>query len=148
MERTLQLQKTALDPLWVQAMNSELKALQENHTWDIVPFSFGKKTIGCQWVYKVNFKSNGSLERYKARLVAIGYNQEYGIDFLKTFSPVIWMIALRCIIALASSRHWFIHQLDINNAFLHGDLHENVYMQIPDGLSKPSNMVCKLRKSL
>lgn len=73
--------QATLDPLWVQAMNLELQALQTNDTWDIVPLPAGKKSVGCKWVYKVKSKANGSLERYKARLVAKGYTQEYGVDF-------------------------------------------------------------------
>lgn len=109
--------QAALDPLWIQAMDLELQALQDNHTWDIVALPSGKKTVGCKWVYKVKLKADGSLKRYKARLVAKGYTQEYGVDFLETFSPVVRMTTVRCIIALAASKNWCLHQLDINNAF-------------------------------
>ena len=129
-------------------MNSELKALQDNYTWDIIPLRVGRKTIGCKWVYKVKLKSDDSVERYKARLVAKGYTQEYGVNFLETFSPVVCMTTVRYIIALAASYNWLIYQIDINNAFLHGVLHEDVYMQIFDGLTQSPNMVCKLKKSL
>lgn len=140
--------QAAKDPLWVQAMHTKLQAHQHNNTWDIVPLPVGKKTVGCKWVYKVKLKADGSLERYKARIVAKGYTQEYGVDFLETFSPVVRLTTIRCILAISTSKNWFLHQLDVNNAFLHGDLHEDVYMVVPDGLSSSPNMVCKLRKSL
>ena len=80
--------------------------------------------------------------------MAKGYTQEYGIDFYETFSLVVKMTTIRCIIALVASKHWPLHQLDINNAFLHGDLHEDVYMKSPEGLIHAPNLVCKLNKSL
>ena len=94
-------------------MNLELQALQINHTWDIVPLPVGKKIIGCKWVYKVKLKSDGSFKRYKARLAGKGYTQEYSVDFLETFSPVVRMTTVCCIIALFASKDWFIHQLDL-----------------------------------
>ena len=107
------------------------------------------KPIGCKWVYKVKHSVDGSIERYKSSLVAKGYNQIEGLDYFDTFSPVAKVTTVRLVIALASINHWFLHQLDVNNAFLHGDLHGYVYMIIPAGVStsKP-NQVCKLSKSL
>ncbi|MCI11288.1 putative retroelement pol polyprotein, partial [Trifolium medium] len=118
-------------PQWVKAMDTELQALQHNNTWTIVDLPVGAKAIGRKWVYKIKRKSDGSIERYKARLVAKGYNQVEGIDYFETFSPVAKMTTIRVVLAIASSKNWFIHQLDVDNAFLHGDLCENVYMKIP-----------------
>lgn len=140
--------QAAKDPLWVQAMDSEIQALQNNNTWELVSLPHGKKPVGCKWVYKIKLKANGSVERYKARLVAKGYTQEYGIDFHDTFSPVVRLTTIRCILALVAAKHWPLHQMDVNNAFLHGDLNEDVYMVLPPGFPAPPNMVCKLRKSL
>ena len=129
-------------------MNKELLALQQNNTWDFTDLPPGKKAIGSKWVFKTKFNKDGSLERLKARLVIQGNHQKYGIDYLETFSPVVKMTTIRTVIALAAARKWPIYQLDINNAFLHGDLHEEVYMHMPEGIPNPNNKVCLLKKSL
>ncbi|GAU31823.1 hypothetical protein TSUD_58240 [Trifolium subterraneum] len=133
---------------WIDAMNSELEALYRNSTWNIIDAPADIKPIGSKWVFKVKHKADGSIERYKARLVAKGYNQIEGLDFFDTFSPVAKLTTVRTLLALASHHHWHLHQLDVNNAFLHGDLHEDVYMQVPEGVLAKPNQVCKLRKSL
>ena len=141
-------EQAVLDSKWITAMNTEIQALKDNHTWEEVPLPTGKKAIRCKWVYKIKLRSNGEIERYKARLVAKGYTQKPGIDFDETFSPVIKMPTLRCILALAAHNNWIVSQLDINNAFLHGDLIEEVYMHMPKGIANTDNKVCKLKKSL
>jgi hypothetical protein len=130
-------------------MQSELAALAKNNTWDIVNLPPGVKPIGSKWVYKLKRKADGTIDRYKARLVAKGYNQVEGVDFFQTFSPVAKMTTIRTVLVVASIQNWHIHQLDVDNAFLHGDLDEDVYMQIPQGLPGTTDkQVCKLRKSL
>ena len=116
---------------WLKAMESELDALAKNGTWSIVDLPHNVKPIGSKWVYKVKHKADGSIERYKARLVAKGYNQVEGVDFFDTFSPVAKLTIVRILLAIASIKNWHLHQLDVNNAFLHGDLQEHVYMNIP-----------------
>ncbi|KAM0052455.1 putative RNA-directed DNA polymerase [Helianthus debilis subsp. tardiflorus] len=137
------------DPKWVEAMNLEMEALMRNNTWELVDLPSGRKPIGCKWVYKIKYRSNGEIERYKARLVAKGYNQQERIDFGETFSPVVKMVTIRCVLSLAVQNSWSLYQLDINNAFLYGSISEDVYMSLPEGYySKNESKVCKLVKSL
>lgn len=132
---------------WKQAMTEELTALIENRTWDVVTCPSGVQPIGCKWVYTVKLHPDGSLDRYKARLVALGNHQEFGLNYSETFAPVAKLTTVRTIFAIASQQHWAILQMDVKNAFLHGDLAETVYMKIPPGLEY-SNSVCRLRRSL
>ena len=92
-------------PHWRAAMQDELKAMESNHTWLVVPLPPGKYSIGCRWVHKIKHKSDGSIERYKARLVATGYNQQEGIDFIDTFSPVAKLVTVKVLLTLALSQH-------------------------------------------
>ncbi|XP_071921648.1 retrovirus-related Pol polyprotein from transposon RE1 isoform X2 [Coffea arabica] len=133
---------------WVKAMQ-EFHALQENHTWDIIPCPSGVKPIGCKWIYSIKLRSDGSLDRYKARVVTLGNKQEYGINYEETFAPVAKMTTVRLILAIAASKGWSLRQMDVKNAFLHGDFKEEIYMTPPSGLFfTPSFDVCKLKRSL
>ncbi|KAL0428618.1 UNVERIFIED_CONTAM: Retrovirus-related Pol polyprotein from transposon RE1 [Sesamum latifolium] len=127
-------------------MQQEIQALEKNQTWDM-DLPTGKKAIGCKW-YKVKLNPDGSIERYKARLVAKGYNQVEGVDYIDSFSPVAKAVTVRTLLAVASGNRWPIHQVDINNAFLHGFLDEDIYMTAPDGYQISSGKVCKLKRSL
>jgi len=129
-------------------MAEELAALQRTGTWEVVPLPAHDVPITCKWVYKIKTKADGSIERYKARLVARGFQQSYGRDYEETFAPVAHMTTIRAFIVVASNRSWTISQMDAKNAFLHGDLHEEVYMQPPPDVKVPPGYVCRLRRSL
>ncbi|GKC68253.1 retrovirus-related pol polyprotein from transposon RE1 [Tanacetum coccineum] len=109
-------------------MNKEIEALEKNNTWELTTLPQGKIAIGSKWVYKIKHKADGNIERYKARLVAKGFNQKEEIDYNETFAPVAKMVTLRTLLVITVNHGWIIEQLDVNNAFLHGDLHEEVYM--------------------
>ena len=96
----------------------------------------------------MKLNSDGSLNRYKARLVALGNKQEYGVDYDETFAPVAKMTTIRTVLSIAASKGWSLHQMDVKNAFLHGDLTEDIYMTPPQGLFSSSTGVCKLKRSL
>ncbi|KAL0401325.1 UNVERIFIED_CONTAM: Retrovirus-related Pol polyprotein from transposon RE1 [Sesamum latifolium] len=118
---------------WEDAMCQEIEALEKNETWEVVPLPKGKKSIGCKWVYKVKVRADGSIDRYKARLVAKGYNQVEGLDYVDRFSPVAKAVTVCAFLAVATGFCWPIHQVDINNAFLHGFMEEDIYIKAPDG---------------
>ncbi|KAI3759425.1 hypothetical protein L6452_07232 [Arctium lappa] len=134
---------------WREAMQKEIRALEENGTWTLEELPDGKRAIDSKWVYKIKYKSDGEIERYKARLVEKGFTQLEGIDFHDTFAPVAKLVTIRTLLTIATKRSWIIHQLDVNNAFLHGDLDEEVYMKIPEDFANANETrVCRLRKSL
>ncbi|KAM1038499.1 hypothetical protein FF1_033179 [Malus domestica] len=131
-------------------MQFEFQALQSTGTWDLVPHNSNYNLVGCKWVFKVKHKPDGTIERYKARLVAKGFHQHEGLDFSKTFSLVAKPTTIRILLSIAVNYNWFVHQLDVSNAFLHGHLKEDVYMIQPLDFVDPSkpHHVCKLKKSL
>ncbi|RVW56491.1 Retrovirus-related Pol polyprotein from transposon TNT 1-94 [Vitis vinifera] len=137
-------------PKWKAAVDEEVRALEKNGTWEITDLPRGKKPVGCKWIFTVKYKADGNVDRYKARLVAKGFTQSYGIDYQETFAPVAKLNTVRVLLSLAANLDWSLHQLDVKNAFLNGDLEEEVYMDIPAGLETTSNFnkVCRLRKSL
>lgn len=128
---------------WVDAMNSELDAFEANRTWEVTPLPLNRKHIGCKWIYKMKFKADGSIDKYKARLVILGYKQTYGIDYVETFAPVAKMTTVRAMLAVAAMKNWHVHQLDVSNAFLNGYLEEVVYMKLPQGYRGMWSMISK-----
>src|SRR3954470_22331379 len=100
-----------------KAMSEELEAFRKTNTWELVPLPPGVRPVSCKWIYKVKTKADGSVDRYKARLVARGFTQEYGIDYEETFAPVAKMTSIRTIIASAAALKWPLYQMDVKNAF-------------------------------
>ena len=131
-------------------MNLEFDALMKNGTWVLISLSSSQNLIGCKWVYQIKWHADGSIERYKACLVAKGFHQQPGIDYGETFSLVIKPTSVRIVLSIALSAGWPIRQIDIQNAFLHGNLSKEVFMHQPPRYSYPSfpHHVCKLKKAL
>lgn len=116
----------------------------------MVDLPSSKTPMGCKWVFKVKYKADGEVERYKGRLVAKGNNQQEGLDYQETFSPMVKMVNVRLVLAMAASNRWCLYQMDIFNAFLQGHLVEEVYMVPPPGFGSQggNRQVCRLHKSL
>lgn len=134
---------------WQEAINNELSSLYKNNTWTVIDnIPEGRKPVGCRWIFARKFKSDGSIDKYKARLVAKGYSQHYGVDYTETYAPVAKFASIRTILAIGAALDLEIHQMDVKTAFLHGELEEDVYVTVPDGVNAPPNAVCKLNRSL
>jgi histone deacetylase 1/2 len=131
-------------------MDAEFSALKINNTWRLVDPPPGRHIVGCKWVFKLKHKPDGTVDRHKARLVAKGFTQRQGIDYTDTFSPVVKPTTVRLILSIAVSRGWQLRQVDVQNACLHGDIQEEVYMYQPPGYVDQNfpHRVCRLQKSL
>ena len=131
------------DSRWIQA-------LLKNKTWTLVSLPEGQKTVGCKLVFSIKYKADGSVERYKAKLMEKGYTQTYGIDYQETFSPVAKLSTVRVLLSLAANLDWPLHQFDVKNAFLHRDLEEEIYMDVPLGYmaNSEAKIMCKLQRNL
>jgi hypothetical protein len=127
-------------------MQEEFDALIHNNTWKLVPPKPGRNLVDCKWIFKIKRHADGSIERHKGRQVAKGFSQRYGLDYAKTFSPVIKPTTVRLILSIAVSKGWGIHQADTKNAFLNGELQETVYMKQPPGFISTTHPqhVCQL----
>ncbi|GKE92368.1 ribonuclease H-like domain-containing protein [Tanacetum coccineum] len=108
-----------------------MEALNRNGTWIITDLRIGRKPIGSKWVFKVKYQSSGEVERFKVRLAAKGFNQKDEIDYEETFSPMVKIVTVRCLLTIVVHNSWSIYQLDINNAFLYRELVEDVYTKLP-----------------
>jgi len=138
------------DPRWRKAMAAEFTALVSHDTWCLVPRPSATNLIGCKWVFRIKRHPDGTVDRFKACLVAKGFNQRLGVDHTETFSPVIKPTIIRLILSIALSHNWSLKQLDVNNAFLHGQLTEQVFMHQPAGFIDQSHPhhVCSLQNSI
>lgn len=134
-------------PEWRAVMCSEFDALQRNGTWSL---ALNLNMLSNKWVYKIKCRFDGSIEHFKACLVANGFHQQPSLDYNETFSPIVKHTTIHTVLALATSKRWSIRQLDVHNAFLHGYLLEEMYMRQPHGFEDPTfpHHVCRLHKSL
>ena len=124
-----------------------MKTLKKNNTWEVTDLPKGKSLVGCKWVFTIKYKFDGSVERFKARLVTNGYKQNYRINYQETFSPVTKINSIRVLLSLAANNDWPLQQLDVKNSFLHGNLENEVYMEAQPGSEKYFNLyqVCNAR---
>ena len=117
---------------WKDAIQDEMDSILSNHTWKLVDLPTASKPIGCKWVFRKKYHTDGTLHSYKARLVAKGFRQKEGIDYFDTYAPVARITSIRIIFAIASIYNLHVHQMDVKTAFLNGDLNEEVYMEQPE----------------
>jgi Reverse transcriptase (RNA-dependent DNA polymerase) len=133
---------------WKDAVEEELIKLQTLDTWEFADLPDGKRPVGCKWVFTVKYTPTGLLDRFKARLVAQGYSQVPGDDFLETFSPTVRFESLRTLLAIGAYLDWEIHQTDVVSAYPRSILHAEVYMKPPQGLQAVPGKVLRVKKSL
>jgi hypothetical protein len=129
-------------------MQEEYNSLLENQTWDLVPLPSGRKLVKCRWVYKTKSVADEQISRYKAKLVAKGFQQVHGIDYDETFAPVENMDSVCLALSIVAAKGWEVHQIDVKNGFLHNDLSEEICMEQPQGIMQDSYLVYQLKKSL
>lgn len=131
-------------------MDAEIQAIQRNDTWELIDPPPNCKVVGVNWIFKTKLKETGEIDKFKARLVAKGYTQEVGIYYSEIFAPVARLETIRTVVALATTKRWGIHQLDIKSTFLHGAINENVYLEQPPGyvFRGCEHQVYKLKKTL
>lgn len=132
---------------WKEAIKEELQSLEENETWKLVDRN-NEKTVTSKWVFCVKRNSDGDIERYKARLCARGFTQTKDVDYKETFSPTTRFDSIRIILSLAARENYELQQFDVKTAFLYGELSEDVYMEVPEGVHAEPGKICKLIKSL
>ena len=143
---------------WDESVDKKLDAMEDTNTWSVSALPPGKKAVGCRWIHSLKFNADSTLERRKSRLVAKGYTQKEGLNYNEMFSPVAKMATIKLLLKVAASKKWFFSQLDISNAFLNGELEEEIYLQLPDGYDEyyakrkgdilPKKDVLRLRKSI
>ena len=129
-------------------MEYGFESLQDNNTWDLVPLPPKRKVVQCKWILLKQLAGGGYDQKHKASLVYKGYFQVHGVDYIDTFASVANMDSIRLVLALAASKGWEVHHMDVKSAFLHGELHEEIYMQRPEGFQEDPSLVCRLKKSL
>jgi hypothetical protein len=117
---------------WKEAIDEEIGSIMENNTWVLSDLPPGCKPLGCKWIFKRKMKVDGTIDKFKARLVIQGFRQKEGIDYFDTYAPVARITTIRLLIALAAIHNLVIHQMDVKTTFLNGDLEEEVYMKQPE----------------
>ncbi len=136
--------------LWKKAMQEEMSSIIKANTYDLTALPPERFPVSCKWIFKIKRDENGKIIRYKARLVARGFDQEKGVDYQEVFAPVVKFGSIRCLIALTVSLNYDLRQLDVNTAFLNGKIDTEIYMEQPPGFvdAGKENLVCRLNKSI
>ncbi len=127
---------------WEITMQEEYDSLVVNNTWSLLPLPKSRKPISCKWVFKIKHEVDGEIEHYKARLVARGFTQTFGIDYNKTFALIAKFVSIHCIITLATIEDMEIHQMDIKTTFFNGDFEEEIYMDNSKDSHKNVSILC------
>lgn len=133
---------------WQEAMDDEIRSLEDRGTWEIVEKTDDYNCVGSKWVYKIKTDPEGNVVKFKARLVAQGFKQIKYTDYCDTYAPVANIETIRLLLAMGISKGWHIHHLDVKCAYLYGELKENVYMRLPQGYSVMNNKVAKLKRPI
>ena len=131
-------------------MEKEMESLCANKVWELVELPPNRKVVGSKWIFKRKVDADRAVVRYKARLVAQGCTQKFGLDYEETFSPVVRFESIRSVIVLGALHKLQLHQMDVSTAFLHGELTEEVYMRQPEGFVEQGkeHLVCRLKRSI
>lgn len=134
---------------WTAAMQEEMESLKANNTWEITDLPDDRRAIGSKWVFKIKTNVDGSIQRYKARVVAQGFSQKFGTDYNEIFAPVVRQATFRTLLSVAAKEKLLVEHLDAKTAFLNGNLEETIYMKQPPGFNNgETGQVCLLKKSL
>jgi hypothetical protein len=126
---------------WKLAIEDQLRSLEANHTWEVIDKPKDMNLISTKWVFKIKMLPNGQINKYKARPCVRGFSQEYGVDYFKTFAPIVRMESLRILLALAIAQGWEIHQMDVVSVYLLGDLEKEAYIEVPKGEVLPGKVL-------
>ena len=135
---------------WKDAMTEEYQFIIKNDVWEIVPRPEGKSVVSSKWIFKIKCAADSSIEKYKARFIARGFSQNEGIDYEDNFASITRYTSARAVLAIAASKGWKVHQIDVKTIFLNGKIAEEVYLEQPEGFEthNPKIFVCRLRKAL
>jgi hypothetical protein len=135
---------------WMTTMKDEMESMRTNQIWELIDLPSVRKSIGNKWVLKIKRKADGSIDKYKTRLVAKGYTQREGVDYEETFSPMVRFVSIRLILAMIASLDLELHQMDVKTAFLNRELDEKIFMDQPIGfvVKGQERKVCRLNQSL
>lgn len=131
--------------VWKYAMTEEYQSILKNDVWDIVARPEGKSIVSSKWLFKIKHVANGSIEKYKAIFIDRGFSQKEGIDYEETFAHIARYTSIRTVIAIAASKRWKMHQMDVKTIFLNGEIEEQVYIEQPEGfvIHEKESHVCK-----